>query len=289
LHLHVRGELIRTTPEHPFYVLGRGWVPAMDIAAGEQLLGRSDEIVTVEEAFDTGEYETVYNVEVADHHTYFVGAVNSGWSIWAHNATKDYYISEDPSKREKFTLFRKADGQVVIDFVTGLGFWAGSLGDVMDELKKTGASRPGLPLPEKVYSEDPIDMGGWDGVLDRHGSDLLGQGPPPNMKFDMHALNSQKYPAGHKIPAHAHHVVMKKGSAAQRDDIFKTQAILRKYKIDPFFAKEILAWAPNYSHTNVYAAEVYEKLSGLGSRAAVIQALKDIAIKFKHGDWHAYP
>jgi len=29
LHLHFpNGELIRTTPEHPFYVEGKGWTPA---------------------------------------------------------------------------------------------------------------------------------------------------------------------------------------------------------------------------------------------------------------------
>ncbi len=28
LHLHVQGELIRTTPEHPFYVFRKGWTQA---------------------------------------------------------------------------------------------------------------------------------------------------------------------------------------------------------------------------------------------------------------------
>ena len=35
---------------------------------------------------DTGEYETVYNVRVADYHTYFVGAADWGFAVWAHNA-----------------------------------------------------------------------------------------------------------------------------------------------------------------------------------------------------------
>jgi len=26
-HLHVGGEVIRVTPEHPFYVLDKGWIP----------------------------------------------------------------------------------------------------------------------------------------------------------------------------------------------------------------------------------------------------------------------
>ena len=39
----------------------------------------------VEDLLDTGEYETVYNLRVADHHTYFVGMREWGFSAWAHN------------------------------------------------------------------------------------------------------------------------------------------------------------------------------------------------------------
>ncbi|MEZ6143345.1 MAG: hypothetical protein R3B84_22485 [Zavarzinella sp.] len=33
-----------------------------------------------------GEWETVYNLRIADHHTYFVGDETWGFSAWAHNA-----------------------------------------------------------------------------------------------------------------------------------------------------------------------------------------------------------
>jgi hypothetical protein len=42
--------------------------------------------VAVEDLLDTGEYETLYNLRVADHHTYFVGSREWGFSVWAHNA-----------------------------------------------------------------------------------------------------------------------------------------------------------------------------------------------------------
>jgi hypothetical protein len=38
--------------------------------------------------FATGELETVYNVRVSDHHTYFVGDDGWGWAAWAHNVYK---------------------------------------------------------------------------------------------------------------------------------------------------------------------------------------------------------
>src|SRR5262249_56972578 len=73
LHLHVGGQVIRTTGEHPFFVRGEGWVSARDLRPGDLLSSHDGGWVPVEEVFDTGAWETVYNLRVADHHTYFVG------------------------------------------------------------------------------------------------------------------------------------------------------------------------------------------------------------------------
>jgi hypothetical protein len=43
------------------------------------------QVVPVREVYDTGEYETVYNLRVAEYHTYFVGNRDWGFSVWAHN------------------------------------------------------------------------------------------------------------------------------------------------------------------------------------------------------------
>jgi hypothetical protein len=86
LHLHLSdGQLIRTTPEHPFWVEELGWTPADMLRAGMRLATLGGEWVSVEEAFDTGEYETVYNCRVAEHHTYFVGDDTHVLAVWAHN------------------------------------------------------------------------------------------------------------------------------------------------------------------------------------------------------------
>jgi hypothetical protein len=86
LHLHLPGgRLIRTTPEHPFFLDGKGWTAAGALQAGDRL--RTDDgWVTIAEVFDTGTYEPVYNLRVAEYHTYFVGAEGWGWALWAHNA-----------------------------------------------------------------------------------------------------------------------------------------------------------------------------------------------------------
>ena len=86
LHLHFpNGELIRTTPEHPFYVAGKGWTPAGSLKAGDRLLTLLGDSVPLSEVYDTGAWEVVYNLRVADHRTYFVGDTTWSFAAWAHN------------------------------------------------------------------------------------------------------------------------------------------------------------------------------------------------------------
>ncbi len=77
-------QLIRTTQEHPFFVKGKGWTPLSEIKPGDEI--RTDEgWVIVSEVTPTNQWEKVYNFRVADHHTYFVGKPEWGFSVWAHN------------------------------------------------------------------------------------------------------------------------------------------------------------------------------------------------------------
>jgi hypothetical protein len=87
LHLHfANGELIRTTPEHPFHVEGKGWTAAGALREGDRLETLIGDSVALTEVYDTEEWETVYNVRVADFHTYFVGEEEWGFAVWAHNS-----------------------------------------------------------------------------------------------------------------------------------------------------------------------------------------------------------
>ena len=70
------GELIETTPEHPFYVLG-GWIDAEDLEVGMPLstfegttLVHSSTVTSVERIEET---QTMYNLTVDTAHTFFVG------------------------------------------------------------------------------------------------------------------------------------------------------------------------------------------------------------------------
>lgn len=84
-NVHVAGQILRTTAEHPFWVELRGWIPAAMLEIGDVLLTRDGRQVPVEGVADSGEVKTVYNWRIGDYHTYFVSATEEGASLWAHN------------------------------------------------------------------------------------------------------------------------------------------------------------------------------------------------------------
>ena len=75
MHISVNGEEIVTTLEHPFYSPVKGWTVACKLRAGDILVLQSGKYVIVEKV----QHEilespiAVYNFEVADFHTYYVG------------------------------------------------------------------------------------------------------------------------------------------------------------------------------------------------------------------------
>ncbi|MGL6077093.1 MAG: polymorphic toxin-type HINT domain-containing protein [Fimbriiglobus sp.] len=83
--LRLGGQTIRTTAEHPFYSERSGWTACHELQVGDRLLTEDGSWVAVEGLRDTGSWERVYNLRVADDHTYFVGEEAWGFSAWAHN------------------------------------------------------------------------------------------------------------------------------------------------------------------------------------------------------------
>ena len=79
-------ESLGTTEEHPFYVVGTGWVEASDLKVGDQIYahgaGDSAGHLLVKSVTLEDERQDTYNFEVAESHTYFVGQL----SAWVHNA-----------------------------------------------------------------------------------------------------------------------------------------------------------------------------------------------------------
>jgi RHS repeat-associated protein len=86
MELEVGDRKIGTTAEHPFWVRGKGWLPAAQMVVGDHLLGADGRWSVVTARRDTGQWAPLYNLRIAHHRTYFVGCVEWGLSAWAHNA-----------------------------------------------------------------------------------------------------------------------------------------------------------------------------------------------------------
>ena len=62
--------VIRTTPNHPFYVRGRGWLQGRDLRIGDRFRGADGgefELIDIDE---TGVIEPVFNIHVDTFRTY---------------------------------------------------------------------------------------------------------------------------------------------------------------------------------------------------------------------------
>jgi hypothetical protein len=85
-----RSEVIRSTGEHPFWVVNKGWTSAQHLQAGERLFQLSGGWLRVGSATWAQERATVYNFEVENTHSYFVGELgalvhNSCWEKLAEH------------------------------------------------------------------------------------------------------------------------------------------------------------------------------------------------------------
>lgn len=74
-------ETLGVTREHPFWVRDQGWVKAYRLAPGDQVFTESGAWARVVSNTPRTTRQYVYNLSVADDHTFFVGKVGA----WVHN------------------------------------------------------------------------------------------------------------------------------------------------------------------------------------------------------------
>jgi hypothetical protein len=80
--LIINGEWIETTPEHPFYVEGKGWIDAEDLQIGDQIRQADGTTGIVWLKWNIYKTQEMYNLTVDTAHTFFVG--EGQWLV--HNA-----------------------------------------------------------------------------------------------------------------------------------------------------------------------------------------------------------
>ena len=131
VRIYVGDEEIETTPTHPFWVIGKGWVAAGDIEAGDKVYlysGEGKEVKEVRfEYLDTP--IKVYNFEVEDWHTYFV----SEQDVFVHNSCKGKGTSKTVKGINSIIGQIPKDKPVVV-----IGESMGRVNPVAEQLKQAG-------------------------------------------------------------------------------------------------------------------------------------------------------
>jgi hypothetical protein len=164
IHIFVNGEEIITTPDHPFYVPVKGWTDAVNLRAGDILVLVNGKYVIVEKV----QHEileapvTVYNFQVEDFHTYFVGfssilVHNSNCGIeipWSSNSVKKA-ASELRKGAESVTVRSRSEAEeLFLGVFQGYGY-----------TNTTGMG----PMDVKEFFGSKAGTYHWDDVFDGNG------------------------------------------------------------------------------------------------------------------------
>lgn len=94
--------VINATPEHPFWVQGKGWVKAKDLKWEDPIATLEGDVVIYENDYIPGPVQ-VYNFAVDNTHNYFAGDDK----LWVHNA--DDIVCELPDTRRSIGDYAKLD------------------------------------------------------------------------------------------------------------------------------------------------------------------------------------
>ena len=171
VQLTVNGELIITTEDHPFYVYGQGFVNAAMLCMGSPLIDNNGNKLCIEYVLHEQLHnvkQTVYNFQVEENHTYYVG--NN--SVMVHNAGTEYDIKtvETEKGEENIPVIKKPGSpswkQALNDLRTAKG--KGNNFVVRNEAEAEmliNEARPDLPksptydpnAPKSNYQIHPID------------------------------------------------------------------------------------------------------------------------------------
>ena len=163
VHITVDGEKIVSTHDHPYYVNEKGFVSAELLWIGAELVDNNGNTLYVEQIFREkldDESEKVYNFQVDDFHTYYVG----NHKTLVHNANN--YSSELVVRDEKY-LDENGD----IDWEK----WAPNGGRV----------------PDTIQENQVIESGG---IIDRYGSPYGKYTSPLGTPFEQRALPYKNNP-----------------------------------------------------------------------------------------------
>ena len=177
VHLTINGENIISTYDHPYYVKDKGFVSAEALWIGAELIDKNGNVVLVKQLYRENlgdESVKVYNFQVEDYHTYFVG-LNT---ILVHNSNcrliqnSDGSYDAELSYKEGWTPEQRAQAdakcKALSDAYTVKTNVAGKRNGT-----KTSRYRKDNAIPSNQDVDHTIDLqlGGQDNVINMNGLD----------------------------------------------------------------------------------------------------------------------
>lgn len=309
LALRMGRQTIRTTSEHPFWVVGKGWLPAREVMTGDRFLSHDGMEVVVSEVVQTDEWEAVYNLRVAEDHTYFVGCGEWGFSVWAHNhcllviesavdetgrpiVVANWYRRDGVLSGKAYKMERDPN---TLEPIRGREFkqWSASDKDALIRDMKADplASKwiDDVPIVEKsdVVKLQAENQYGVTGTKISESSFL---------KYIENNFRDQ-YPTAAELEAmrqfgtpHGHHIVAQKGADAAKPFVQRSKELIGSEGIDWYKDRRNLVVAPNIDHTFEMHWVVWRELEEQKYlRRPLERTLKDLGRDFASGkvDWKA--
>ena len=112
IELDIDGEIIKCTETHPFQVKGKGWIDACNLNPGDVVYTKNWDTAVVKSVslLELDEPVEVFNFEVEDCHTYFVGEI----SLLVHNGCRSKNkLKPDLNAQGDHTVFKRGpDGSI---------------------------------------------------------------------------------------------------------------------------------------------------------------------------------
>ena len=152
------------TAEHPFYVINKGWVPIGDMKIGDACVtDKGESAILISRRKVPGRVK-VYNLEVEDCHTYFVGSLDC--ALLVHNKVRPDG-TPDPEKVILGNSFSEKRENIKNMLPAGLAssviaFWGGTDNANADDMIRKLVERAGLAglYINLEYANKGAGMGG---------------------------------------------------------------------------------------------------------------------------------
>jgi len=161
---HRQVDSLTVTREHPIYIEGRGFVPAGELKVGNKIKSRFGQVVAVSSIkwHQRAEPFKVYNFEVQDDHSYFVGTYGGG--VWVHNYPKApryrrTFADANPGIDTSKLVVHHAIEQQVQDLYPGLFTYA--------EIHSADNLR-GIPVSINNWAHLSVMRRAWDAFYASH-------------------------------------------------------------------------------------------------------------------------